>query len=531
MRPSLSQKRPRQADPGRVRDSLSLAENAEIESIASDPQSRLRLVATDFFSLYRPSECELRVWLRANDAEEAPPSPYSQVLMDLGLEHERRHLTRFPNHVDLGELPIAERIARTRELVAENRRVIYQGAMRAATTLAGTEVEVIGVPDFLLVARSGYAIRDSKLARRIGGGRYPAIELQLATYGWLYERTFGEPPIALQVHNGAGVIVDIPYEGGGAALETLERILRVRLAGAEPNEPVAWGKCSGCRFFARCWPRAVERRSVGLLPWAGAGLIGELERRGIETIDQLLDRYDAQSLGELERPWGGKTKKVGDAAPRILASARALAEDRPIVLEPPAIPEHPNYVMFDLEGLPPQLDELEKIYLWGMQVFGERPGEFRAATAGFGSTGDREGWEAFLAEAETIFAEHGDIPFVHWATYELAKLNLYLDRYGDRDGIAARVKANLLDLLPIAYESVALPLSSYGLKEVELLAAYERRLEESGGEWSMARYIKATETEDAELRARIMDGILAYNREDLEATWAAMQWLLELKRG
>jgi hypothetical protein len=40
----------------------------------------------------------------------------------------------------------------------------------------------------------------------------------------------------------------------------------------------------------------------------------------------------------------------------------------------PLIEQGPNYVMFDLEGMPPQLDELEKIYLWGMQVFGERPG-------------------------------------------------------------------------------------------------------------------------------------------------------------
>ena len=442
-------------------------ENAGIETTTDGPPGRPRLIATDFFSLYRPSECDLRVWLRAQDVEEAAPGPYSQVLMKLGTEHERRHLARFPNHVDLGRLPIDERAERTRELVAENERVIYQGALRAETTLAGTEVEIVGVPDFLLPARSGYAIRDSKLARRVGGGRYPAIELQLATYGWLYEQTFGEPPVALQVHSGAGVIVDIPYEGGEAALETLERILRDRLADEEPAEPVAWGKCSSCGFFDRCWPRAVERRSVGLLPWAGTGLIGELERRGTETIDQLLENYDAESLAELERPWGKKTKAVGDAAPRILAGARALAENRPIVLNSPAIPERPNYVMFDLEGLPPQLDELEKIYLWGTQVFGERPGEFRAATAGFGRDGDREGWFAFLAEAAQIFAEHGDIPFVHWASYELTKLNLYLDRYGDRDGIAARVKANLLDLLPITYESVALPLSSYSLKEIE----------------------------------------------------------------
>lgn len=485
----------------------------------------MRLIATDFFSLFRPSECGLRVWLRQQDEEEAPPGPYAEVLMKLGLEHERRHLARFPNHLDLGPLPIDTRVARTSEAVAAGERVIYQGALRAAATLAGTNVEIVGVPDFLLPARSRYAIRDSKLARRIGGGRNPAIELQLATYGWLYEQTFGEAPVALQVHNGAGEILDIPYEGGEPALTCLERILRLRLTEEEPEETVGWGKCSACGFFGRCWPRAVERRSVGLLPWVGTGLSGELERRGARSIDHLLERYDTQSLAEVERPWGKRTKKVGDGASRILAGARALAEDRPIVLKQPAIPEHRGYVMFDLEGLPPQLDELEKIYLWGMQVFGESPGAFCAATAGFGPRGDREGWEAFLAEAAAIFAEHGDIPWVHWASYERAKIDLYLSRFGDRDGVAERVKRNLLDLLPITYESVALPLSSYSLKEVETLAGFEGKLEESGGEWSMARYIEATETADEALRTSIMDEILAYNREDLEATWEVLNWL------
>ena len=221
------------------------AQNADIEGTTADPTGRPRLVATDFFSLFRPSECDLRVWLRAQAAEEAPPGPYSEVLMRLGTEHERRHLARFPTHVDLGALPIAERAERTRELVAANERVIYQGALRAEAELGGTEVEIVGVPDFLLPARAGYAIRDATLARRIGGGRNSAIELQLVTYGWLYEQTFGEPPVALQVHNGAGEIVDIPYEGGEAVLETLERILRIRLASEEPREPVGWGKCSG----------------------------------------------------------------------------------------------------------------------------------------------------------------------------------------------------------------------------------------------------------------------------------------------
>ena len=70
-----------------------------------------------------------------------------------------------------------------------------------------------------------------------------------------------------------------------------------------------------------------------------------------------------------------------------------------------------------------------------------------------------------------------------------------------------------------------MPLSGYGLKGIETLTGYERQLEESGGEWSMARYIEATETDDELERAAIMDEILAYNREDLEATWAVLEWL------
>ena len=311
-------------------------ENAGIETTTGDPPGRPRLIATDFFSLYRPSECDLRVWLRAQDVEEAAPGPYSQVLMKLGTEHERRHLARFPNHVDLGRLPIDERAERTRELVAENERVIYQGALQAETTLAGTEVEIVGVPDFLLPARSGYAIRDSKLARRVGGGRYPAIELQLATYGWLYEQTFGEAPVALQVHSGAGVIVDIPYEGGEAALETLERILSDRLADEEPAEPVAWGKCASCGFFDRCWPRAVERRSVGLLPWAGTGLIGELERRGTETIDQLLENYDAEaSRGSLHGGDPARVRRVEPESGDDLAGEIVPWSGRRTLVQPP----------------------------------------------------------------------------------------------------------------------------------------------------------------------------------------------------
>ncbi|MEK6251651.1 MAG: TM0106 family RecB-like putative nuclease [Actinomycetota bacterium] len=487
-----------------------------------------RVVATDFFGYFRPSECELRVWLRAAGVEESPPGPFAKLLMRLGQEHEERHLKAFPVHLDLGGGSIAERALSTREAVARGEPVIYQGALRAQTQLGGEQVEVVGVPDFLILTPFGYAIRDSKLARRISRG-HPEIELQLELYGWLYEQTFRERPVSLQVHNGVDEIAVIPYQGGGPALAMLERIIGLRTRADPPPLAVGWSKCSGCGYFGRCWPEAEKARDVGLLPGVDLGLASELRGMGAGTIQSLRTRFDVSRLAGIERPWGRKRMKVGEVVSRrVLAGAQAFDEGRPVILSEPAIAQSPNYVMFDLEGMPPQLDELEKVYLWGLQVFGERTGPFRGALAEAGPKGDAHGWEAFLRESESLLGHHGEIPFVHWGSYERSKLDLYIDRHGDPEGTAERVKANLLDLLPITQEAVALPLPSYSLKLVEGVVGFERTLDEYGGDWSMARYIEATETSDEGLREQIIEEILAYNREDLEATWAVLCWLRSL---
>jgi predicted RecB family nuclease len=83
----------------------------------------------------------------------------------------------------------------------------------------------------------------------------------------------------------------------------------------------------------------------------------------------------------------------------------------------------------------------------------------------------------------------------------------------------------LLDLFPITKESLALPLPSYGLKSIERYVGFQRKQHEQNGAWSMAKFIEATETEDAAQRRGVMDEILRYNQEDLEATWAVMEWL------
>lgn len=485
----------------------------------------MRLTASEFVSCHRPTRCDLRVFLRSQREQEAEPGPYELVLRRLGLRHERDHLATLGTFVDVTAASLEEQVKKTADSIEAKVPVLYQPAFLATERICGTDAEIVGVPDYLILDGDGYVIRDSKMARRIDEENHPEILLQVQLYGWLYERSCGLAPKSLQVHAGTGEVVMIPYDGGKSALQELERLLTLKQLTAEPYEPVGWTKCLGCGFIDRCWAQAEKNGDVALVYCVDQNLARTLHDQGIRSRRDLLARFDVASLSEVKRPYGNREKRVGKAAERILKFADAMEKQQEIVLAAPAIPPHKNYVMFDLEGMPPHLDELDKIYLWGAQVFGEKPSEFKVALSGFGADGDREGWIAFLENAKKIFDTYGDVPWVHWAPYEETYLRRYVERFGDPEGIAARVEANLLDLLTVTRDSVVLPLPSLSLKVVEDYVGFVRKEAEYGGAWAMATFIEATETSDEGKRKELMDKIVAYNKEDLAATWAVFQWL------
>ena len=69
-------------------------------------------------------------------------------------------------------------------------------------------------------------------------------------------------------------------------------------------------------------------------------------------------------------------------------------------------------------------------------------------------------------------------------------------------------------------KSVCLPLPIRSLKEVEKFVGFQRRVQGSG-DWALAQYIRAAEIRDRNL----LNEILAYNQEDLDATLAVYEWL------
>jgi predicted RecB family nuclease len=474
--------------------------------------------SSEFHFYYQLKPCALRVYLGAQGLKRQEPDAFHKLLERLGQRHEQRHLITLGEHANVGG-----DVDATRAAVTRRERVIYQPGMRIVHEAYG---ELVGVPDFFILDGEGYLIRDCKLSRRFGEEYHPEISRQLELYGWLFEKSFGMRPTRLEAYMGDGQLQIVPFEPA-QALRTLAFILDTKKSGGEPVEAIGWSKCLDCAYNNFCWSRAKERHDVGLLPGVDQALARSLRLEGITTYDQLLERYDQAMLAEVKKEVGGKLRRVGNAATKILHHAKAFQSGQLIQLKLPTVKKAETVVMFDVEGIPPHLEHSERTYLWGLKVFGEKSRPYSAALAEAGPEGDREGWQRFLQECQRIFAEYGTIPFIHWSAYEKTQVRKYVEKYGDRDGLAGQVLESLHDLRPVVEEAFVLPTPSYGLKLIEQIAGYTRKLPEAGGKWSMATYIESVESDDPKRAAALISEIIKYNEEDLDALWAVYCWSFE----
>jgi predicted RecB family nuclease len=153
----------------------------------------LKIKPSYFYDLYRPSKCDLRLYLQLKGVEPAPPSAFEEVLFRLGQRHEKNHLFSFSEFTDL----TGEPSERTLEEFRKASPVIYQGELRAKVPVDGQVLDIVGIPDFMIKEGAGYFIRDCKIARHATEDKHPEIPRQLQIYGWLFEKNTGKRPSKL----------------------------------------------------------------------------------------------------------------------------------------------------------------------------------------------------------------------------------------------------------------------------------------------------------------------------------------------
>ncbi len=99
----------------------------------------MRLTASDFMTYWRPSVCELRVFLHDKGEPEAEPSAFDEVMRRLGIRREQEHLATLGPYLDLSDVPFDERVGKTLDAIANKVPVIYQPAFVVRHGIAGTD--------------------------------------------------------------------------------------------------------------------------------------------------------------------------------------------------------------------------------------------------------------------------------------------------------------------------------------------------------------------------------------------------------
>ena len=159
-------------------------------------QSRIKV--SDIYTLYDPSKCERRVFLRINRKTESKLSDFDNQSKIPNEQLKLEHLLRFDNYTDLSGWNLEDKVRKTIRAVLEGIPVIYQGAF--IVKLPSSDVELIGTPDFLIKDNDSYRIGQCSLSRNVDESHRRGIVYQLELYGWLFEKTFKIKPSMLEIY-------------------------------------------------------------------------------------------------------------------------------------------------------------------------------------------------------------------------------------------------------------------------------------------------------------------------------------------
>ena len=477
------------------------------------------ITASDVAALLSPSRCERRVVLEASGEQRDPATALREVLRDEGIAFEHAVLEGLsPRALELSDGSEHERAEQAIAAVADGVAHVYQPLLKGRTEILGETWELKGIPDLLVIDDGGqYRIRDVKLLTNLEA--HPEVTLQLQFYGLLYQQTFGAAPAGLEVHCGDGSIQVVPPAEGAELAEVIERVALLMSDGEQSHEPRGVSKCGQCGFRMSCYDTALEHHDVSLVSGVSQVEARAFYAAGIFTAEDLAGNSAEAVAAALGDDQGDSDDRA--RAARLLLGAEAMAGGESVVVSKPELPATRELIMFDVEDTGYIADTPVRVLLWGLRGYDAAACDYIAVEGGFDEQADRAGWFAFLGVVDEMMTEHEDARFVHWSSHEGTKLDQYVERYGDPEGIAQRLDGALFDLLPVARGSIIPPTPGFSLKSIEKVAGYQRSLEGRDGSWAMAKYRLAARG-DGEIDLQEVND---YNEEDLEATWAVMVWM------
>ncbi|MFZ4762465.1 MAG: TM0106 family RecB-like putative nuclease [Alphaproteobacteria bacterium] len=457
--------------------------------------------------------CSRRVWLEnfpLEGLEEIEINPFDQLIMEMGIRHEwgvKRELEK--------QYQVVEAVSpeHTKALMDAGVQIIYQ------PKIIDQETGIVGEPDFLIRTETGeYQPADAKLSR---SGDKDEIQIQLAVYRKLLRST-----LPALVFHGNGKISEIGDEANKLADEFLQDMRSLLSQAKEPEARYGESKCKVCPYTGRCKPKFMAKQELTLLYGIDSRSAPHLEEQGIDTIAKLA-AMQPEDISDVPYLKGIHNKY------KAVLQAKAYLTGEMFQIKKPVIPEG-TWVHFDIESNPLNDSGEDHVYLWGLLKPPYDHSGFEYVWTD-SETQDRDGWVEFLSVIARLKEQYADLVLAHFSSYEVSNIRRYAKRYEmENDPTVVWLLGEdspLFDLQKPVKESLVLPISSYGLKQIckhEDLVNFQWSDDDSGSQWSVVQFLKFQAELIKDRREQIKKDILAYNFDDVVATRKLEEWLRNL---
>ncbi len=470
--------------------------------------------------LIKPSDaaswasCRRRAWLDMHQTQafDFEADAFTRLLLDAGLEHERRVLKQLQDEYDVHH---ADSFEHTAALMQQGVSVIYQAR------LMNPDAGLVGFPDFLIRHESGqYQSADAKLTQN---ENKRALKIQLGFYRRLLEND-----LPVMVFLGGNRTAVIGNETDALVDAFLADMRQLREQPEQPDVRYSHSKCRICPYFEHCRPHFVNQEDISLLHGVHGRSAKHLTAAGIRTISQLAAQ-DPKTLPDVPHLSGVKRKQ------RAVVQAQAYLQNQVFQLNNIELPTG-NWIHFDIEDNPLTLTRERHVYLWGMLVPPYTHHDFDYVWTDHEGA-DYDGWLAFLEKIEQYRIAFSPVILAHYSNHEKAVIKHYAQRYSMTEHatvqwLLGKTQGNshgpMFDLQKAVQDNLVLPLQGYGLKDIckhPELVNFQWENTASGSQWSIVQFNRfLAETDPAE-KQRLKSELLSYNRDDVTATRQLELWL------
>lgn len=476
-------------------------------------------------------------------AQREEPNAFVKLLWERGTLFERETIAALDQpFTDLSEVPLEAREDATRDAMARGDPLIYQGRI----SIDG----LLGEPDLLRQEATDsqgnalYSAIDIKSGRGKQGDSDADSEdeaelgkpkkhygVQVALYTDILirlGRSAGRYAYIWDIHGKeTRYDLDVPLGKKTPALWPiyLDARMRVEAALLNPNttRAAASSECNLCVWRSACHAWLEQERDLSLLPWVGRKKRDSLMTR-FATIEELAGtNIETHIAGTEALPGIGADSLRTFHARAILATAK---DAKPYLKKAAVLPAADTELFFDIETFPMR----DFCYLHGFIV--RQHGDVSTETfysffaEGMSTDAERSAFQAAWA----FIHAHASAAVYVYSSFERTTYKKLAAKYPEVCSVAEVEAFFAGSLVKDLYTGVVLsasewPTMSYGIKSIAKFLGFEWRDTHPSGAASIEWFHRYSQTQDPELRQRILD----YNEDDCRAMRALVDAIKQLE--